>query len=520
EVSNSYGGGELGFGSTERAAYNHVGIPIVASTGDDGYYSWDSINEGFFGLEMPNAPSSLPSVVAVGGTSLLLNSDGTRASESVWNGNGPEDKIGEKFPEVGASGGGCSLIDTANGWQQDVANFAATGCGTKRLDADVSAVADPVTGLDIFDSYACGSACSFPKVEGGWVTLGGTSLSAPLVSALYALAGGGGGANYPSLTLYGHSGDAAARYDVTEGGNGYCGGETVAECGHANSFGAGDIDCEGTTACNASPGFDGPSGVGTPNGLGLFELQSPVATMLPPSTLSAGSAAGFSLSLSDAYPGGAPASASWSWGDGTGAGGLSPSHTYAAPGAYTVTLTVTDVYGLSSAPVTRQVTVGPGVGGGGGGGTGGGQGGTTTTTTTSGGSQQGVASFQSTTGSAHLASSSLKVSSGSVKLTIACAASGGSCSGTVTLTAPSTGHASVAKAKAKTLTLGKASFKLAAGKTLTVTLHLSRQALAQLARAHSLHATATIILSSGGGAARTVRSTVTLHAAAPARHSH
>src|SRR6185437_10872262 len=81
EVSNSYGGPEIGTGSTEQAAYNHPGVTIVASTADDGYYGWDWINEEEFGDEMPSAPAALPSVVAVGGTSLDLNPDGTRADE-------------------------------------------------------------------------------------------------------------------------------------------------------------------------------------------------------------------------------------------------------------------------------------------------------------------------------------------------------------------------------------------------------------------------------------------------------
>jgi hypothetical protein len=74
---------------------------------------------------------------------------------------------------------------------QDTPGWANTACGTKRLDNDVSAVADPYTGFDIYDIE-----------EGGWLTIGGTSLSSPLVSSLYALAGGGGGVSYPAATLY------------------------------------------------------------------------------------------------------------------------------------------------------------------------------------------------------------------------------------------------------------------------------------------------------------------------------
>jgi PKD repeat protein len=361
EVSNSYGGPEVGTGATEQAAYNHPGLPIVASTGDDGYYGWDWVNEfgPFEGDEMPSAPASLPAVVAVGGTSLELNPNGTRADETVWNNNGPGDDEGlANGRREGATGGGCSKRVAAQIWQRDVTNFAASGCGEKRLDADVSAVADPLTGLDIYDTYNCGTPCSFPRVEVGWVTIGGTSLSAPFISSLYALGGGGQGVSYPALTLYGHNADPSLRFDVTEGANGFCGGESTTACVKPNSF-FGDVDCEGTTACNAASGFDGPSGVGTPNGLGLFKPLLPIASFTTSASPKAGLAAGFNASASsDPYPGGSIASYSWSWGDGTpGSEGVSPSHTYATAGTYVVSLTVTDNYGLASASSTKSVEV-------------------------------------------------------------------------------------------------------------------------------------------------------------------
>jgi hypothetical protein len=152
----------------------------------------------------------------------------------------------------------------------------STGCGTKRLDNDISAVADPYTGFDIYDIE-----------EGGWLTLGGTSLSSPLVSSLYALAGGGGGVSYPAATLYSHLGQPSL-YDVTEGGNGYCDGEAVGPCGEPKiNEELGDIDCEGTTACDAATGYDGPSGVGAPKGLGEFKSKATALTTQTTATLSA-----------------------------------------------------------------------------------------------------------------------------------------------------------------------------------------------------------------------------------------
>jgi PKD repeat protein len=360
EVSNSYGGAEGAISSSEQAAYSHPGVVIAASTGDSGYYGWTSVNEHVFPPERPNLPASLPSVVAVGGTTLRLTSGGTRLSETVWNGNGPVDERENQ----GASGGGCSKVFTAQPWQQHVAGFAATGCGSKRLDADVSAVADPLTGFDIYDSYKCGEYCENTGLGGGWLTIGGTSLSAPLVTSLYGLAGGAGGVSYPALTLYGHLGDSSL-FDVTAGGNGFCDGAPVSACGHPDAPGyfgppaAIHVDCEYTTECDAATGFDGPSGVGAPSSLNLFKPVLPVALITPPAKLKVGVAASFSASTSsDPYPGGSVTGYAWNWGDGTSeSSGVGPSHAYATSGEHLVTLTVTDNYGLKSAPATHTVKV-------------------------------------------------------------------------------------------------------------------------------------------------------------------
>ncbi len=355
EVSNSYGGPEGQLGSAERGAYKHSGVVIAAATGDSGYDDWTRYsNEGEpVAAEQPDAPASLPSVVAVGGTTLELNAVGKRASERVWNGNGVEDD-GE-FAE-GATGGGCSTLFAAEPWQQATPGYAATGCAGKRVAADVSAVADPNTGFDIYDSYNCGPACEEFGGGEGWLTIGGTSVSTPLISSLYALAGGGHGVEYPSLTLYGHLGESSSLFDVTEGGNGYCDDGGLA-CG-ANELEEATVDCEGTTACNAAPGFDGPSGVGAPNSLNLFKLLLPTAVLTPPNSLEASIPASFSASASsDPYPG-AVLTYSWNWGDGTPSGtGVSPTHSYSAQGEYTVKLIVTDSYGFKSAPATAVVKV-------------------------------------------------------------------------------------------------------------------------------------------------------------------
>ncbi len=265
EVSNSYGFPETEIGSAEEAAYDHPGTVIVAAAGDSGYLNWDDLAEVLTTPEVPDAPASLPDVVAAGGTSLKLASNGTRKTETVWNDSGrPSDE--QEFKQFSATGGGCSTLFTAPPWQQSVNGWSKTGCGTHRLDNDVSAVADPYTGFDIYDTYVYEE-----KFKPGWLTIGGTSLSSPLITSMFALAGGAHGVAYPAQTLYDHLGQSSALYDVTSGGNGYCDGEANGPCDEpeVNEV-LGDVDCLGTTACDAATGFDGPSGVGAPNGLAAF----------------------------------------------------------------------------------------------------------------------------------------------------------------------------------------------------------------------------------------------------------
>ncbi len=265
EVSNSYGALETEMGAPEQVAYNHPGVVIAASAGDSGYLDWDEVAAFLPAPGMPNAPASLPAVVAVGGTSLALKANGTRKSESVWNSSGRPSR--NEFKRFSATGGGCSTLFAAPSWQLGAPGWASAACGTKRLDNDISAVADPYTGFDVYDSYVYE-----PGFTPGWLTLGGTSLSAPLISALYGLAGGSHGVDYPAATPYKHLGDTSDLFDIAVGGSGYCDGEAAGPCGEpAINEEIGDIDCEGTTACDAAVDFDGPSGVGTPVGLGAFD---------------------------------------------------------------------------------------------------------------------------------------------------------------------------------------------------------------------------------------------------------
>lgn len=263
EISNSYGIPESALGATEQAAYNHPGLVITASAGDSGFDDWGFYFESFEPEPppaQPNAPASLPTVVAVGGTSLKLARDGARESETVWN-------DWKKYEWPVATGSGCSTIFAAPQWQQAAPGWAHADCEGKRLDNDVAAVADPYTGFDIYDSYEFGS-----RRAPHWLTIGGTSLSSPLIASLYALSGGSHGVEYPAQTLYEHLGQGSALYDISEGASGYCDGESLQACGEPKvNEEDGDMDCLGTTACNAAVGFDGPSGVGAPNGLSALD---------------------------------------------------------------------------------------------------------------------------------------------------------------------------------------------------------------------------------------------------------
>jgi subtilase family serine protease len=201
-ISNSYGGSDASDG-TYGNYYNHPGIAVTASTGDNGYQGG-------------SYPASSSYVTAVGGTSLKKASTARGWSESVWSG----------------AGAGCSTYNAA---LPAAAGFD-TGC-SKRAMADVSAVADPYTGVAVYDSTAY-------QGSSGWMVFGGTSASAPIIASVYALSGNTAG--YANALPYQH---ASALNDVTTGSDG---------------------SCPTTQWCTARSGWDGPTGLGTPNGVSAF----------------------------------------------------------------------------------------------------------------------------------------------------------------------------------------------------------------------------------------------------------
>jgi hypothetical protein len=200
-VSNSYGGQEDGEEYADLARfYSHPGHVLTVSSGDAGFGPAD-------------LPAAFAGVVAVGGTTLSRAPETPRGwSETVW--------------EFASSG--CSAYVPKPRWQHD------PHCGMRTV-ADVAAVADDVAVYDTFE-------------EAGWLEVGGTSVSAPLIGAVYGLAGNA--ATVTPAYPYRHR---SHLFDVTSGSN----AQPFSTCGH-------------DYLCNGRKGYDGPTGVGTPDGTGAF----------------------------------------------------------------------------------------------------------------------------------------------------------------------------------------------------------------------------------------------------------
>lgn len=205
-ISNSYGTREDGYSYSLSHYYEHPGHTIVVSAGD-------------FGYTAANWPANLESVTAVGGTELHTAKNARGWSETTWNN------------ALGAGGSGCSAYVPKPAWQP------ATDCPMRTV-ADVSAAAD---NIPVYNQF-----------YGGWVTVAGTSASAPLIAGIYGLAGNG--ATTTQKFLYAHPGSL---FDVTSGNNDWFANTGGAACGY-------------DSLCVAGPGYDAPTGLGTPDGTGAF----------------------------------------------------------------------------------------------------------------------------------------------------------------------------------------------------------------------------------------------------------
>ena len=202
-VSDSFGSSEdpneLGW---DAAYFTHPGIALVAASGDNGLGA--------------DYPASSPLVTAVGGTSLTPAPGTPRGwAETSWM----------------HSGSGCSNYEPKPAWQTD------GGC-SNRMVADVAAVADPTTGVAVYDSF---------QQSQPWAVAGGTSAAAPIVASIYALAGNTRGLTGASRAYA----DPSALTNITSG--------------PSNT-----LLCLAGYPCRPVPGYNGPTGLGTPWGLGAF----------------------------------------------------------------------------------------------------------------------------------------------------------------------------------------------------------------------------------------------------------
>ncbi len=199
-ISNSYAVAEASDNAAYASYYNQPGIAVVAGAGDTGYGA--------------NFPATLPSVIAVGGTSLTQNPDGTFAPQTVWAG----------------TGSGCSGFFSKPSFQHD------SGCAGRTAN-DIAVIADPNWGVAGFSTYG-----------NNWNVYGGTSISAPIIAALFALAGD---VNSNASGLYARA-DYTSNMAWISGSNGVCSPSYLC------------------TASGTAASYSGPAGIGVPFGLGAF----------------------------------------------------------------------------------------------------------------------------------------------------------------------------------------------------------------------------------------------------------
>ena len=203
-ISNSWGGPSSSSDATlDSQFFNHTqSVNVFVSSGDSG-------NTGSTG----DFPSTSAHVFAAGGTHLTKSSTTRGWTETAWSGAGStcSSRIAEPSFQVGT--------------------VPSNAC-TRRAASDISAVADPNTGVAVFNAN-----------DGGFIVVGGTSASSPFLAGVFARYGISGAAHNASFA-YSNKGDW---FDVTSGSDGRC----------------------RTALCRAAAGWDGPTGLGTPNGAAL-----------------------------------------------------------------------------------------------------------------------------------------------------------------------------------------------------------------------------------------------------------
>ncbi len=242
--ASSNGFGDLGTAVNEAVTLGAKVVSDSWGTGEfNGETGWDSdadhpgvaitfsSGDGAYqgGVQYPSAS---PYVTSVGGTELTPASNSRGWTETAW-------------PD---SGSGCSAYEAKPSWQHD------SGCAN-RTTADVSAVAANVLSYDTYQAS-------------GWYFSFGTSVSSPIIAGAYGLANNPPGITIPASGAY--SAPAADLHDITKGSTG---------------------TCSPAYLCTAGKGYDGPTGLGTPHGIGAFQVPG-----TPPPAISGVS---FSGSASD-----------------------------------------------------------------------------------------------------------------------------------------------------------------------------------------------------------------------------
>jgi subtilase family serine protease len=190
----------------------------------------------------PSAESDLASYRSFFGLPACTRSNGCfkTVNQNGITGNHPSGNTGwaqeisldlDMVSAWSGAGSGCSAFVPKPSWQAD------PGCGTRTV-ADVSAVADPGTGVWVI-------------YQNNWYIFGGTSVASPIIASMYALAGNDGTIQKPSSSAQYTYGHTANLNDITSGSNGTCSPSYLCTSG-------------------PGPGYDGPTGNGTPNGTGAF----------------------------------------------------------------------------------------------------------------------------------------------------------------------------------------------------------------------------------------------------------
>ena len=214
-VSDSWGTGEFDGETGWDGNVDHPGVAITFSSGDGAYAG---------GVQYPSAS---PYVTSVGGTELTPASSSRGWTEAAW--------VTPGSPPTQGSGSGCSAYEPKPPWQRDA------GCAN-RTTADVSAVAANVLSYDTYQAS-------------GWYYSFGTSVSAPVIAGVYGLAKNPASITIPASAAYGAP--AADRHDITKGSTGTC-----------------TPPATQAYLCKAGKGYDGPTGLGTPKGIGAFKVPA------------------------------------------------------------------------------------------------------------------------------------------------------------------------------------------------------------------------------------------------------